>query len=75
MDPNIPLTAQLSVYRQKMNPFYRTKNINIITENQVKNGDEAFTFNSTEYAEDITRKDYLIDSKNDTPRDIPTEHD
>ena len=33
VDPNVTLTEQLSAYRQKMNPFYRTKNINVVTEN------------------------------------------
>ena len=51
VDPNIPLTDQLFVYRDKMNPFYKSKNINIITEKQVKDGEEVFNFTSTEAAD------------------------
>lgn len=75
VDPNIPLTDQFSAYRQKMNPFFRAKNINVITENQVLSGEEVFNFTSTEHAEDITRNDYYVDSKAETPREIPTDHD
>ena len=75
VDPYIPLTDQLSAYRQKLNPFYRTKNINIVTENQVKSGEEVFSFTSTEFGEDITKNDYYIDKATATPREIPTDRD
>ena len=42
-----------------MNPFYRSKNINIITEQQVKNGEEVFNFSSLDGdGQDFIRKDY-----------------
>ena len=52
-----------------MNPFYRTKNINVITEKQVKDGEEIFNFTTTDH-KGLERKEYNIDNKDDTPRQI-----
>jgi hypothetical protein len=74
VDPNTTLSEQIFAYRSKLNPFYRTKHINVITEQQVKDGEEVFTFSETKEG-DMVRKDYKIDNRSETPRIIKTEHD
>jgi hypothetical protein len=47
MDPNAPLSEQLLTYRDRLNPFFRAKNINVITEDQVVEGEELIQITST----------------------------
>jgi hypothetical protein len=41
VDPNIELNKQMEIYRKNLTPFYNSKKIQIITEDELKSGNKT----------------------------------